>query len=371
MCICSFNKTVGIIDVFNRLYVDTRSNKKINLFEALGKFHIVMKEEMYNNYDEYTTKESKASNNSPTTSSSSHMATSTPRLAPKQAGNKPFTRNATPDDIETVFNPRTGEQISLNDAIKLGLYDRRSSKYVDFISRRKMSIEEAAEKGMIVLKPDVNSEDYQFLHINGIINPLTREKMELSEAIESGILDYVECEIHDPETGQTLTLLEAYDKGFLITSVRNHANSPQELIEAPVAVISTPASPSVSIRNEVLVETNQTQDFKIRKNSQMLSQTLPRQPMKAEHKPTSILKRQESQDSELDKTELVAVVEPNKVEATSSSKLKSQSCNQMSTKSFKSQSQSPMRNNKRDKSFDFSSCKPRGNCLFVSLKTGE
>lgn len=329
-----------------------------------------MKEELYNNYDEFNTSENKRSNSNPT-SSSSHIATSTPRLAARQAGNKPFTRKAALDDIETVFNPRTGEQISLNDAIKLGLYDRRSSKYVDFISRRKMSIEEAAEKGMIVLKPDVNSEDYQFLHINGIINPLTKEKMELSEAIESGILDYVECEIHDPETGQTLTLLEAYDKGFLITSVRNHPNSPQELIEAPVAVISTPASPSNSIRNEVLVETNQAQDFKLRKNSQMLSQTLPRQPMKAEHKPTSILKRQESQESEMDKKELVAIVEPSKVEATSSSKLKSQSCNQMSTKTFKSQSQSPMRNSKRDKSFDFSSCKPRGNCLFIILKTGE
>ncbi len=41
--------------------------------------------------------------------------------------------------------------------------------------------------------------------------------MTLSEAIASGFLDHIECELHDPNSSKTLSLLEAYDKGLLIT----------------------------------------------------------------------------------------------------------------------------------------------------------
>jgi hypothetical protein len=41
--------------------------------------------------------------------------------------------------------------------------------------------------------------------------------LTLSEAIASGFLDHIECELHDPNSGRTLSLLDAYDKGLLIT----------------------------------------------------------------------------------------------------------------------------------------------------------
>jgi hypothetical protein len=56
-----------------------------------------------------------------------------------------------------------------------------------------INIKDAAEKGMAVLKSDklakqIN-EGYQFSHINGIINPITKQEMKLNEAIESGLLN--------------------------------------------------------------------------------------------------------------------------------------------------------------------------------------
>ena len=65
----------------------------------------------------------------------------------------------------------------------------------------KLTLEEAVKKGLAVPKQEkfqseIN-EGFQFLHIKGIINPITRQEMPLNEAISSGFLDYTECEFHD------------------------------------------------------------------------------------------------------------------------------------------------------------------------------
>ncbi len=83
----------------------------------------------------------------------------------------------------------------------------------------KLTLEEAVKKGLAVPKQEkfqseIN-EGFQFLHIKGIINPITRQEMPLNEAISSGFLDYTECEFHDPNSAKPLTLLEAYDRGLL------------------------------------------------------------------------------------------------------------------------------------------------------------
>ncbi len=43
---------LNIIDVASRTYLDTITNKKLNLFEALKKNYIVMREELYTNYED-------------------------------------------------------------------------------------------------------------------------------------------------------------------------------------------------------------------------------------------------------------------------------------------------------------------------------
>ena len=287
----------GIIDVFNRLYVDTRTNKKINLFEALGKFYIIMNEEVSSDDERPKLKAKKSS------------------LAKKKL---------TESDIVTFFNPRTGDQISINEAKQIGLFDQRTNYYVDAHKNRLMTLEEAVEKGMAVLKQDnltheVN-EGYQFLYINGVINPSTRTEMPLNEAIDQGILDYVECELHDAESGQTLTLLEAYEKGLLITSAKNYN--------------PTPASETASNPNKsCLVETNRLGDFKIKKNS---SQSNSKLPLKVDN-PLLVNK---SQSVEMAKKQNPPVCTNQ---------------NTLTNQLLKSQSQSPLRNSKRETTSDHSS----------------
>lgn len=118
---------------------------------------------------------------------------------------------------------------------KKGIYDAKRNVYVDLITKRVMSLEDAVDRGLAVLRQDkyqnkVN-EGYQFLNITGILNPITRQKMSLNEAIESGLLDHAECEFRDPSSGKTLTLLEAYDRGFLLTTAKTYS--------APVSASAT------------------------------------------------------------------------------------------------------------------------------------
>jgi len=229
---------MGIIDVNTKLYLDTNSGIKLNLFEALKKNYIVMKEELYSNYEDILYDNIDETN----------------------LFNKSSTTTYNSNDIVTVFNPVSGEQIPISKAVELGLYDNRTNNYIDrYHTRKVINIKDAAEKGMAVLKSDklakqIN-EGYQFLHINGIINPITKQEMKLNEAIESGLLDYTEGEFHNPDSGQTLTLLEAYDKGYLITSTKNY-------------IPQTPPPPTTTTTKKVkpaLINT-QNKEIKIRKS---------------------------------------------------------------------------------------------------------
>lgn len=304
---------LGIIDVFNRLFLDTRTNKKISLFEALGKYYIVMKAELYNNYEDNQIenldlkpdKNLLQDNIKKWEKSEIHLTES-------------FEQDPKQNEIISVFDPRTGEQIQLNKAIEMGLFDASTNKYIDIDSNYSMQLEEAVQKGMVVLKPECikNSEDYQFLHINGILNPLTKKEMQLNEAIQSGILNYVECEVNDPESGQTLTLLEAYEKGILLTSTKNTCTPKSSLI------IETSTSNLLDTPN----------DFKIKNKSK----TLPPKSRK-----------------------------PMKVINTDNTKKTTNLCEKQM---FKSQSQSPLRSIQRNKSYDRIPSRGKQNCLFFLLK---
>ena len=182
---------MGIIDVRNKKFFDTRTSASISLFEALGKNYIKMKDELTNNYED-------EDNND-------YMK-------------DVFAKKMTYRDISTVFNPHTGEQISMDKAILEGLYNTKQEIYIDTQTKRKFTLDEAIKKGFVVPKrekvqTEIN-EGFQFLHIRGIINPINHREMQLNEAITDGFLDYTECEFHDPNSPKPLTLLEAYDKGL-------------------------------------------------------------------------------------------------------------------------------------------------------------
>lgn len=80
---------IGLIDVNSKKYFDTRKNKPLTLFEALEKNYIVMKDELGTNYDEDDV---------------------------GAYGNARLTKQ----DLKTLFNPKTGNQIPVQKATELG-----------------------------------------------------------------------------------------------------------------------------------------------------------------------------------------------------------------------------------------------------------
>ena len=99
---------IGIIDVRNKKFLDTRTSQSISLFEALGKNYILMKDELNNNYED----EESSYKNIPEPKKLTHL------------------------DISTVFDPKSGEQISIEKAIKLGFYNTKQEIYTDTITKR-------------------------------------------------------------------------------------------------------------------------------------------------------------------------------------------------------------------------------------------
>ncbi|RNA44606.1 microtubule-actin cross-linking factor 1-like isoform X4 [Brachionus plicatilis] len=182
---------IGLIDVKNRTFFDTKLNKSISLFEALAKNYIVMRDELNTNYDQ-----SQIDDHS---NSVSYL------------------------DLKSMFDPSSGVQITLRQALDLGILSKDKQFYVDLYNGKKMCLHEAVEKGLAMLKPErvehKVDEGYQYLVINGVLDPVQNKEMSLAEAINCGLLDYAESEFHDPLTGQTMSLLDAYDKGYLKTTI--------------------------------------------------------------------------------------------------------------------------------------------------------
>ena len=187
---------IGLIDIKHKTFKDTKSNKSISLFEALAKNYIVMKDELNTNYNQ-----SEIDNDDEY--DDSHQITYL--------------------DLKSMFDPSSGIQVTIKKAIELAILSKNKLFYVDTMTGKKMSLYQAVEKGLAILKPEkvkhkVN-EGYQYLIIYGVYNPVLNKEMTLSEAINAGFLDHSESEFHDPLTGKTMSLLDAYDKGYLKTRI--------------------------------------------------------------------------------------------------------------------------------------------------------
>ena len=141
---------VGLIDTRHRRYLDKRRTppKPITLFEALARNLIVMREELANNYAD-------------SSSSDADEEKENRRRRRKRRGKK---KKPLAEDIASVFNPATGEQCELSEAVRLGLFDLKRLVYIDnpLVSSAALSsrnglarvllLEEACDKGLVILR---------------------------------------------------------------------------------------------------------------------------------------------------------------------------------------------------------------------------
>lgn len=112
--------------------------------------------------------------------------------------------------VSAILNPQTGRQVSLVDAIKSGLFDSRTGFYVDPLTSRRLSLQEAYSKGYISdgLLQQLNSPC-------GLTDPVTNRQITLLDAMKKGIFDPVKMTYREPNSGQNIPLHQAVSKGLI------------------------------------------------------------------------------------------------------------------------------------------------------------
>ncbi|KRZ11899.1 Microtubule-actin cross-linking factor 1 [Trichinella zimbabwensis] len=113
-------------------------------------------------------------------------------------------------ELEAVKHLQTGEILTFVEAARQGVLDLKSGEFFDVTSGSRMSLEEAVRRGFVSqsLNECLNSE-------YGIHDPETRESITLMEAIRRGIYDPELRQLKNPRTGELLSLFDASTLGVI------------------------------------------------------------------------------------------------------------------------------------------------------------
>uniref|UniRef100_A0A5S6QD24 Calponin-homology (CH) domain-containing protein n=1 Tax=Trichuris muris TaxID=70415 RepID=A0A5S6QD24_TRIMR len=113
-------------------------------------------------------------------------------------------------ELEAVKHLQTGEILTFVEAARQGVLDLKSGEFFDVVSGSRMSLEQAVQHGFVSQSlTDCLNSHY------GIHCPESRESLSLLEAIQRGIYD-PECrQLKNPKTGEVLTLFDASRLGVI------------------------------------------------------------------------------------------------------------------------------------------------------------
>ncbi|KAK7099742.1 hypothetical protein V1264_022800 [Littorina saxatilis] len=162
--------------------------------------------------------------------------------------------------IQSVIDPRTMEMVSYDKAVGAGILNVRAGSYVNPLTRETMTITAAMEKGLIhgevtsktreeeLMKSVVSAENVGFptATITSVKDPMTGKEISLSKAIQEGIINKDNGTYIDKRTGREVDLHEALEKGLITQSKTSDAADLDKSMaeeEAYEARLQTPRSP--------------------------------------------------------------------------------------------------------------------------------
>ena len=120
-------------------------------------------------------------------------------------------------EAEEIVNPMTNTNITLEAAINTGIIDPEHGKFKDPLTGEAMTLKQACEKGFIRKLPDiVESKSSVEIYVEEILaNDTNKGKNKLQEAFASGILAKSKTQVIDPDTVQPITLRRAGSLGMI------------------------------------------------------------------------------------------------------------------------------------------------------------
>ena len=150
-----------------------------------------------------------------------------------------------------AIDPDTNTMVSVGCAIEKGIIDQANGLYIGMDETDQplsLSISEAVKKGLVkvetssVLTKDMKSTGPKYIQVTktftiiGVIDPDTRQEINVSEAISRGIIDQSKGQYVKPATGEAMLLVEAISEGLIIAEV---SSSSSEGATASSNVITT------------------------------------------------------------------------------------------------------------------------------------
>ncbi len=126
-------------------------------------------------------------------------------------------------NISTVIDLRTGEEISIMEAVRRGIIDPKTGQYVNTVTSDKMTVSDAYAEGLVkahVKKSETSTLSQtpkltRVFNITNVVDPRSGQVVSVTEAIERGLLDVASGQYIHPMTGQRKPFSQAAAEGLL------------------------------------------------------------------------------------------------------------------------------------------------------------
>lgn len=120
-------------------------------------------------------------------------------------------------NIKGVRNTMSGELYTLNEALSTGLIDDKTGEFIDLKTGKKMSLEDAVQKRLLE-----TSLYEKIVGHYGIHDPNTGEDISLLDAIVGGLYDVKTGMFCNPKTRKLMTADEAVQAGIIVEEVKEY-----------------------------------------------------------------------------------------------------------------------------------------------------
>ena len=142
---------------------------------------------------------------------------------------KVITREKIKLAVDSVVHPVSHKKVRLDRAVAEGVINRDKGIYLNRQTGDSLSVGQAYEDGLIkgqIIDTVRTKEEVitggskarnELQNITTVIDPMSRKQISREEAIHRGILDPDSGAFTNPQTGETISIYSAIEKGFVIT----------------------------------------------------------------------------------------------------------------------------------------------------------
>ncbi|XP_055907399.1 uncharacterized protein LOC129942467 isoform X23 [Eupeodes corollae] len=142
-------------------------------------------------------------------------------------------------NVREIVDAKNDAKVTLNEALKLEILNAKTGRYVNQVTKEKITFAEAKNRQLIV-KPFTLKDvcDFNLLDKDGrITSPMRREKLSIMQAMNAGVLDENNLKCVTKQKGELITLSEAIADGVILPSESRYRDFvTSEVINIPEAV---------------------------------------------------------------------------------------------------------------------------------------